>query len=125
VLLVEDNAPTQQVAVAMLQRLGYAADVAANGHEAIEALLGIRYDAVLMDWQMPDMDGLAACSAIRRWESESSRTPIIALSATAVPGFRERCLAAGMDDYVAKPVGLTELASVLARWASCGERAAS
>ena len=115
ILLAEDNAVNQKVALRVLERLGYRADVASNGLEALEALERERYDVVLMDVQMPEMDGLEASRRIcARWP-EASRPRIIAMTANAMIEDREACLAAGMDDYVAKPVRPEELAEALAR----------
>ncbi|MHB8671669.1 MAG: response regulator, partial [Acidimicrobiales bacterium] len=116
VLVAEDNPVNQKVAAAMLARLGYQADLVANGHEAIEALGRVPYAAILMDCQMPEMDGFEAAEQIRRSERQSGsgrRTPIIALTAAAMKGDEQRCLAAGMDVYVTKPINASELAAVL------------
>jgi two-component system, sensor histidine kinase and response regulator len=113
VLVAEDNPANQKVATAMLARIGYRADVVATGAEAVEALDRIDYGAVLMDVQMPEMDGYQATAEIRR---RGNDVPIIAVTAGAMAGERERCLAAGMDDYLTKPVAMEEVAEALERW---------
>jgi len=116
VLIVEDNAANLKVAMRMVERLGYRADKAGNGVEAVRVLDRMNYDAVLMDCQMPEMDGYEATRQIRRHEKEGRHTPIIAMTASAMAGDRERCLAAGMDDYISKPIKLHVVAAVLERW---------
>jgi signal transduction histidine kinase/CheY-like chemotaxis protein len=114
VLVVEDNEINQLVALGLLETLGYTADLAANGEEAVTMALDTKYDAVLMDVQMPGMDGYAASRLIRSQEPEDRRVPIIAMTASAIDGERERCLAAGMDDFLTKPVDTGRLEAVLA-----------
>jgi CheY-like chemotaxis protein/HPt (histidine-containing phosphotransfer) domain-containing protein len=118
VLLVEDNAVNQEVARRMLSTMGLRAQVAENGVEAVERIQRESFDLVLMDCQMPLMDGYEATEAIRRWEQEThrERLAIVAMTANAMQGDRERCLAAGMDDYVAKPIKRAVLSAALARW---------
>ena len=114
VLVAEDNAVNQLVATAMLSRLGYQVDVVANGREAVHAVERTSYVAVLMDCRMPEMNGYEASMEIRRTEAPGRHVPIVALTASAINGDEERCRAAGMDDYVTKPVTVERLASVLA-----------
>ncbi len=124
ILVVEDNKVNQMVAVRLLERLSYHADVAANGREALQALHEGNYNLVLMDCQMPEMDGYAATRALRQAEAASAshaHAIIVAMTAEAMKGDRERCLSAGMDDYIAKPVNLKELESVLLRYLGTDE----
>jgi two-component system sensor histidine kinase/response regulator len=119
VLLAEDNPVNVEVAKAMLESLGLQAQVAQNGLEALEAVRSKTFEAVLMDCQMPVMDGFAATSEIRREEQDAGRPrtlPIIAITANALQGDREACLAAGMDDYLSKPFTQAQLAGVIGRW---------
>ena len=118
ILMAEDNIVNQKVGVCLLAKLGYRADVAANGLEAIEASTRVQYALVLMDCQMPEMDGWKATAMIRTREQEqgTGRLPIIALTANAMAGDREKYLNAGMDDYLAKPVHLEHLRALLVKW---------
>jgi len=115
-LLVEDNHTNQQVAVSTLAELGYSIETVTNGREAVGAVRETAYDLVFMDCHMPEMDGFEATAEIRRQEPATRRTPIIAMTASALPGDRARCLSVGMDDYLAKPLVRQELRDVLERW---------
>jgi two-component system, sensor histidine kinase len=120
VLVVEDNPVNQIVAVRNLERCGFRAEVAGDGQEALVVLERTQYDAVLMDCQMPIMNGYDTTIEIRRREQSSGRhIPIIAMTASAMTGDRDLCLQAGMDDYVTKPIVAAKLAEVLARWLAC------
>jgi CheY-like chemotaxis protein len=118
VLLAEDNPVNQLVAKAMLERAGCVVHVAENGAVAVRLMEEQSFEIIFMDCQMPVLDGYAATAAIRRREGDAGRTPIIAMTANAMPGDRERCLAAGMDDYIAKPIDDVVLRKALERWAS-------
>ncbi len=117
ILLAEDNVINQKVALKILEKLGFRADVAANGYEVLEALRKINYDVVLMDIFMPDMDGIEATQMITQMFNKSLRPKIIAMTANAMHGDKERCIEAGMDDYISKPVKVEELYEMLKKWA--------
>ncbi len=117
ILLADDNRTNQTIALAQLKRLGYAADVAANGRDAVDAYSRGEYGLILMDCHMPEMDGFEATHAIRKLEQRrESRTPIVAMTAHAMEGDREKCIAHGMDDYLPKPVQLEALRTCVDRW---------
>jgi CheY-like chemotaxis protein len=121
ILLVEDNLVNQKVALAQLHRMGYAVHAVSNGCEAVEAVAHHDYTVILMDCQMPEMDGFEATRLIRQQEQHASANsdrplPIIAITANAMNGDREACLTAGMDDYIAKPIHAEELHTLLERW---------
>jgi PAS domain S-box-containing protein len=117
ILLAEDNPINQKLVVMMLQKAGFSLDVVENGQQAIEALRKQNYNLVLMDVQMPDVDGLEATRQIREMENNDQRTPIIAMTAHAMKGDRELCLAAGMDDYLSKPLVPEDVFAAIERWA--------
>jgi len=116
VLIAEDNIFNQKVVLRQVREMGLGADAVADGIEALEALSRISYDLVLMDCQMPEMDGYAAAAEIRRWEDGRRHVPIIAMTAHVMKEDRDKCLAAGMDDFLSKPVRVAHLEAVLAKW---------
>jgi signal transduction histidine kinase/ActR/RegA family two-component response regulator len=116
ILLVEDNPVNQMVAARQIEKLGYAVKTASGGHDALDALAADRFDVVLMDCQMPGMDGFEATAEIRRREASGEHTVVVAMTAYAMEGDRDRCIAAGMDDYLPKPVTLDSLRAMLERW---------
>src|SRR6266403_5539820 len=123
VLLCDDNPVNQKVALRLLQQMGYRADLSANGVEALTALDGQSYDLIFMDVMMPEMGGLEATRIIRQRQRQPAQFPnykspivIIAMTANAMQGDREKCLAAGMDDYLAKPVRPEEMRTLVERW---------
>jgi two-component system sensor histidine kinase/response regulator len=124
ILVAEDNPISQLVATAMLEHLGYKVDLAADGAEAVNAATLTQYDAILMDCQIPVLDGYDATREIRSLQNASTHTPIIALTASTTESDRRRCLAAGMDGYLAKPLTLKAVAGALARWAPDGRDSA-
>ena len=118
VLIAEDNPVNQRLAQRLLQKLGYLTEIVSNGYEAVQALDKTSFDLVLMDCQMPEMDGYEATRRIRLREAGRSHIPVIAMTANAMAGDREKCLDAGMDDYVTKPINLQHLAEALDKWTS-------
>jgi signal transduction histidine kinase/CheY-like chemotaxis protein len=124
VLVAEDNVVNQKVAALLLQRLGLRADFASNGREAVEMFVMAPYDLIFMDCQMPQMDGYEAAREIRRREASlGRRVAIVAMTAEAMAGARETCMAAGMDDYIAKPVKRSDLLRKLEKWVPAGQEA--
>ena len=120
ILVVEDNMVNQAVARRLLQKMGHEVDVANNGKEAVDAVSSKPYDFVIMDCQMPVMDGYAATNAIRKLESDVAALPILAMTAHALKGDRERCLAAGMNDYLTKPIDAKRLKAKVDHWLAQG-----
>jgi CheY-like chemotaxis protein len=116
VLLAEDNPVNQLIALRLLERAGYRAEAVPNGRLAVDQVVAGGYDAVLMDVHMPEMDGFEATAEIRRREDGFRHTPVIAMTARAMAGDREKCLQAGMDDYLTKPIRREELVAALERW---------
>jgi signal transduction histidine kinase/CheY-like chemotaxis protein len=125
VLVADDNPVNQKVAAKMLEKLGCRVDVVSQGREAVEAATRLPYDLIFMDCQMPEMDGYEATAAIRARESPGSRVPIVAMTASALAEDRARCLAAGMDEFLAKPVQFKDLSAVIGRWLTGPERQAN
>ena len=116
ILLVEDNFVNQMLAVTLLEKLGAKVKKAENGSEALDAVRQDHFDLIFMDIQMPDMDGLAATRLIRKLNNDASTTPIIAMTANSLAEHREDCFAAGMDDYLAKPINLDDLRRAISDW---------
>jgi len=116
VLVVEDDPTNRKVILRMLAQMGCQADVAVHGKAALESIEQVAYDLVLMDCQMPELDGYQTTRAIRRREGAGARLPIVALTAHALQGDRKKCLDAGMDDYISKPMGRKDLKAALLRW---------
>ncbi len=116
ILVADDQAVNRKLTMRQLERLGFTVDMAVNGTEVLEAMSRTAYDLVLMDCHMPEMDGFRTTEEIRRREQTGRRTPIVALTASIVGPDRERCVAAGMDDYVTKPISESELRRVVSRW---------
>jgi len=116
ILVAEDNPGSRIVASMMLEQLGCTVDVAANGREALHLAISVKYDIIFMDCNLPDMNGFDATAEIRRHERGKNRTTIIALTANAVKGYREKCIAAGMDDFLSKPVRTIDIHNVVKQW---------
>lgn len=116
ILVVEDNVINQKVILGMLRHFGYEADVVVNGEQSVQAVQDKGYDLVFMDVQMPIMDGYRATELIRQLPGDKGKTTIVAMTANAMEGDRESCLAAGMDDYLSKPIIPQGLEQVLQKW---------
>ena len=118
ILIVEDDFANQQVASLFIKKFGYEYDVAVNGKIAVEKTLTISYDLILMDCQMPVMDGFEATAKIIEFENINNQKhiPIIALTANSLHGDKEKCIAAGMDDYLSKPVSQKDFAKIVSKW---------
>jgi CheY-like chemotaxis protein len=125
VLVVEDNAVNQRLARLLIEKLGYEVDLAANGQEAVAQLTQRSYDLALMDCQLPILDGFEATRQIRRAEARGKRTPIVAMTANAMDGDRERCFASGMDDYLTKPLDREKLKAAIEHWTLVGRQSAN
>ena len=123
ILVVEDNPVNRRLAQAMLAKLGCVAELAAGGEQALKMIDGQRYDLILMDWHMPGCDGLETTRRLHQQWTPEDRVPVIALTAAAMEGDRERCLQAGMADYLTKPIELARLAEILERWSRTTETA--
>ncbi len=116
ILVADDQPVNRKLTMRRLEKLGFAVDVVTNGREALEAMSRTSYDLVLMDCHMPDMDGFQATQELRRREATGPRTPVIALTASVTDRDREQCLAAGMDDFITKPVSEADLIRILSQW---------
>ncbi len=116
ILLVEDNVVSRKAALGILAKIGFSADAAYNGLEALEVLESTRYDIILMDCKMPGMDGYTATRKIRKMDSLNRNAPVIAMTAYGVEGERDKCIEAGMDDYIAKPVNTRTLSDMISKW---------
>jgi CheY-like chemotaxis protein len=116
ILIADDNEVNRRIALRMVEQAGYQAEAVADGRRAVDQVLTGRFDLVLMDVHMPEMDGFEATGNIRRAEESARHTPVIAMTARAMAGDREKCLEAGMDDHISKPVRREELIGVIERW---------